>query len=333
MMRKIGVLATLAVLMLLGSAGPAAAQCDVADAVIPVDATPLLGAVYSSGVDNVSLGPWSPPAIPPATVVWATSNTITLTYDPTASPPTLTTVIVPGIAAPTVVVYAFGAPVVGTLDFMQLNIDATGGGAVNLDVLTLGSCTTPFSFGSSSGPPAVFDKLVTGEVFTNGFTLTGTLALASATDQFSLQVAVGSLAPVNQPPVCSAATPSVAKLWPPNHKFRNVGIQGVTDPEGDVVTIIIDGVFQDEPVNDTGDGNTFPDAQGVGTSTAQLRAERQGSGNGRVYHIAFTADDGNGGTCTGEVTVGVPKSKGKKWKNPVDSGPPYYDSITGVLIP
>ena len=37
-----------------------------------------------------------------------------------------------------------------------------------------------------------------------------------------------------------------------------------------------------------------------------LRAERSGTGDGRVYRIAFTARDGHGGTTSGVVTVGVP---------------------------
>jgi hypothetical protein len=63
---------------------------------------------------------------------------------------------------------------------------------------------------------------------------------------------------------------------------------------------------------------------GVGASTAEVRPERAGSGNGRVYHITFTADDGHGGTCSSEVLVGVPKSQGKKG-GPVDDGP-LFDS-------
>jgi hypothetical protein len=113
-------------------------------------------------------------------------------------------------------------------------------------------------------------------------------------------------------------------LWPPNHKFVKVKVHGVTDPDDDPITINIDSIFQDEPVNGTGDGNTSPDGKGVGSSAASVRAERQGSGNGRVYHIAFTANDGNGGTCSGEILVGVPKSQGKKG-GPVDDGA-LYDS-------
>ncbi len=115
-------------------------------------------------------------------------------------------------------------------------------------------------------------------------------------------------APANQPPDCSGAFPSVSKIWPPNHQFVNVTIQGVTDPDGDPVTITIDQIKQDEPTDGTGDGHTCPDGQGIGSSTAQIRAERSGQGNGRVYTIFFTASDGNGGSCQGSVTVCVPRS-------------------------
>ena len=107
-------------------------------------------------------------------------------------------------------------------------------------------------------------------------------------------------------PDCSGIVPSESILWPPNHKMKNISIGSVTDPDGDDVTITIDSIFQDEPTNGLGDGDMSPDGAGVGTDTAQIRAERSGTGDGRVYHISFTADDGSGGTCTGEVVVGVP---------------------------
>ncbi len=100
----------------------------------------------------------------------------------------------------------------------------------------------------------------------------------------------------------------------------------MTDPDGDPVTITVDAIYQDEPVNGLGDGDTAPDGAGVGTSTAQVRAERAGSGNGRVYHIDFTADDGNGGQCSGAVLVGVPKSQGKNGA-PVDDGALFDSTI------
>lgn len=110
----------------------------------------------------------------------------------------------------------------------------------------------------------------------------------------------------NAPPDCSGASPSVASIWPPNHKLVDIEIDGVTDPDGDSVTITVTGITQDEPTNGLGDGDTSPDAAGVGSQDAQVRAERSGDGDGRVYDISFSASDGNGGVCRGLVAVGVP---------------------------
>ena len=123
-------------------------------------------------------------------------------------------------------------------------------------------------------------------------------------------------------PVCALAHASVETLWPPNHKFVPIDILGVTDPDGDALAITIDSIYQDEPVDGPGSGNTSPDGRGIGTATAEVRAERAGGGNGRFYHIGFTADDGNSGSCSGVVLVGVPKSQGKKGA-PVDDGPQF----------
>ena len=67
-------------------------------------------------------------------------------------------------------------------------------------------------------------------------------------------------------------------------------------------------ITQDEPVQGLGDGDTAPDAVVQGSS-ALLRAERGGAGDGRVYHVQFGADDGKGGSCTGSVRVAVPHDR------------------------
>jgi cysteine-rich repeat protein len=115
----------------------------------------------------------------------------------------------------------------------------------------------------------------------------------------------------NRAPVCDTATPSVAALWPPNHKFAALTVEGVTDPDGDPVAITVTAIAQDEPLAGAGDGNTCPDATGVGTASANVRAERSGQGDGRVYHIAFSADDGHGASCTGNVMVCVRHDNGR----------------------
>jgi hypothetical protein len=101
-----------------------------------------------------------------------------------------------------------------------------------------------------------------------------------------------------------------------------VSVLGVTDPDGDPVSITITGISQDEPVNAAADGSAGPDGAGVGTSTARVRAERSGTGDGRVYHIAYSASDGKGGTCSGTVKVSVNHSV----KVAAVDGSPLHDS-------
>ncbi len=125
-------------------------------------------------------------------------------------------------------------------------------------------------------------------------------------------------------PVCSAAYPSLDMLWPVNHKLVDVTIEGVFDPDSDPVTITIDSIFQDEPLNVDEDGNTEPDAEGVATSVARVRAERIGEGgNGRVYVITFTGTAG-ADSCSGVVTVSVPHER----KAPAVNDGAIYDSTT-----
>jgi hypothetical protein len=124
---------------------------------------------------------------------------------------------------------------------------------------------------------------------------------------------------LNRAPGCSAAAASPALLWPPNNKFVPVSIGGVADADGDPLTLAVTAIRQDEPV---GKGNKAPDGKGVGTATAELRAEKLGNGDGRVYHVYFTASDGHGGACTGEVRVSVPHDQAR----PVVDGGPLYDS-------
>jgi hypothetical protein len=134
----------------------------------------------------------------------------------------------------------------------------------------------------------------------------------------------------NHPPECDDASAGLGELWPPDLKFRDVSVAGVTDPDGDPVAITITSIFQDEPLNGPGHGNTCPDGAGVGTDIASVRAERSGSkqvaGDGRVYHVSFTADDGQGGQCVGEVAVCVPKDRSPDHVC-VDQGP-LFDSTS-----
>lgn len=128
------------------------------------------------------------------------------------------------------------------------------------------------------------------------------------------------------PPSCEFARPSLDHLWPADLRFVPVSILGVTD--GNAVTIVIDSVFQDEPVTtpDVGNAPHAPDASGIGTATAVLRAERDPRGEGRVYHVGFTATDPLGQTCDGTVLVSVPRNLGRSGEA-VDGGPLYDSTV------
>ena len=124
---------------------------------------------------------------------------------------------------------------------------------------------------------------------------------------------------INTPPTIVNARADVPVLWPPDHRMVQVHILGVVDPDQPPynATITINKVTQDEATNGLGDGDTPVDAvitHNPGSDdTLLLRAERSGKGNGRVYHVHFTASDPEsialGNSPTGVVTVTVPHDK------------------------
>lgn len=128
---------------------------------------------------------------------------------------------------------------------------------------------------------------------------------------------------LNGPPSCDAARASREILWFPHRFFVPVSVQGVTDPENDPVSITIDAIFQDEPLK-TRRSRMKPDAYILDDNRALVRAKRLSrgrGGNGRVYHINYTATS-EGGSCSGTVKVGVPVNW--RWNSqPIEDGPLY----------
>ena len=95
--------------------------------------------------------------------------------------------------------------------------------------------------------------------------------------------------------------------------MKQISIVGVMDADAayNTVTLDVTSVTQDEPVNGLGDGDSNPDAVIQHDSvedTILIRAERSGTGNGRVYQINFTASDG-AESCQGTVQMSVPHSR------------------------
>jgi hypothetical protein len=118
------------------------------------------------------------------------------------------------------------------------------------------------------------------------------------------------------------------ELSPPNHKYTTVGITDLVASAADncggvgLAGVRISRVTSDEPNNSGGSGNTTNDIVIAGDCTSvQLRAERMGNGNGRVYTSTFKVTDasGNVGTATAKVTV--PHSQ--NGSPALDDGPAY----------
>ena len=71
-------------------------------------------------------------------------------------------------------------------------------------------------------------------------------------------------------------------------------------------------VTSNEPVNGTGDGDTAPDWEIVNNNLVRLRAERAGNGNGRIYTITVTVNDGCNPSVSGSTQVRVAHNGGSQ---------------------
>ena len=123
------------------------------------------------------------------------------------------------------------------------------------------------------------------------------------------------------PPVVTAHE---TELWPPNHKLHHITVAdcvtAVDTCDGNLKAWLTS-ASSDEPENDVGDGNTDPDIVNLGCDGVDLRAERQGPSDGRVYTLGFHVEDASGHGVDGTCRVVVPHDQGGK--STVDSGPAY----------
>jgi hypothetical protein len=112
------------------------------------------------------------------------------------------------------------------------------------------------------------------------------------------------------PPLISSATASPNSLWPPNHNMVAVTVRAsVSDSCDPAPTWTIVSVTSNEPANGLGDGDFSPDWMITGDHTVSLRAERSGTGNGRIYTITVQATDASGNMSVQSLTVSVPKNQ------------------------
>jgi len=130
----------------------------------------------------------------------------------------------------------------------------------------------------------------------------------------------------DEPPVIKVA--HCTNLWPPNHKYVNFTLEdfgiAVTDNVDAQLPVKITKVSSDEPEDEIGkgDGNTKDDMViSKDGASLNLRAEREGTRNGRVYTVYFEATDAAGNVGMGQCIVGVPHDKKDK---AIDDGSVYW---------
>jgi hypothetical protein len=214
-------------------------------------------------------------------------------------------------------------------DDVHVECEGPRGAEVTLD----GSASTPnadllweargvaFDAPDAVSPTAFFPPGITT------VSLTATLGVEADVDHVDVFVEDRS------PPVARGlAFPSV--LWPPNHRLvevhvrLRVGDRCAPEPEVRLVS-----ATSSEPDESIGDGNTTGDIQGADLGTDDrsvwLRAERSGTGPGRVYLLTYRISDGAGNHTFVTVPVRVPHDQSGVRPEPED-GP---DDALGEICP
>jgi predicted extracellular nuclease len=98
-------------------------------------------------------------------------------------------------------------------------------------------------------------------------------------------------------------------LWPANHKYvRVVAKVKATDNESSPEVRLVS-VTSNEPDDGVADGSTTNDIVILDDRTFLLRAERSGTGAGRVYTITYEARDEAGNAVLASASVWVPLSR------------------------
>lgn len=180
-------------------------------------------------------------------------------------------------------------------------------GAMSVEGNTFGGATVTYAataFDAVDGDIAPVCAPASGALFKLGKTTVTCTAVDAhgnvATGSFDVTVSDTTA------PVINSVAPSAATLWAPNHTMAPVTIKVTTTDSVDPAPAChITGVSGN-------DGATAADWQITGDLTLNLRAERQGQGNGRTYTIGVSCTDGSGNVSSrASTTVFVPHDQRK----------------------
>jgi hypothetical protein len=219
---------------------------------------------------------------------------------------------------------------IGTTSVTLSAIDAAGNTATRTFTVTVRDTTAPvlalpanqvLEATSAAGATATFAASATDAVGVTSLTSSAasgsTFPIGTTTVTFTAIDAAGNttwgsftitVRDTTAPTITSLST-NAPTLWPPNHKMVAVTLNSTVNDAVGVDSSRIVSATSNEPDDGLGDGDTAGDIEITGAMTLNLRAERSGNGNGRVYSITVEASDAAGNTSTRTVTVSVPKNQ------------------------
>lgn len=158
-------------------------------------------------------------------------------------------------------------------------------------------------------------------------------ALVCAVDPFCCDVAWDALCAMEAEALCApSCDPEVAdpaRMWPPNYSYRVFTIEDMLTSVSLDCSAWVHEASSDEAEDAPGfqDGNTLndiviaPDCQSV-----QVRQEKMGGGDGRVYTITMAIEDPDGGIAFVDFYATVPKWAWGWNSDAVNSGSVYAES-------
>lgn len=153
--------------------------------------------------------------------------------------------------------------------------------------------------GMTNNAPAVFPK---GETIVTWTVTDASGNTAACTQNVTVED--------HEMPVISngAATPNT--LWPPNHELVSITVNYAASDNCGATACTLSAT-SNEPDNGLGDGDTANDIQLIPGDAhhLNLRAERSGTGDGRIYTITSTCTDGSGNTTKQAAQVRVPHNR------------------------
>lgn len=175
--------------------------------------------------------------------------------------------------------------------------------------------------------------------FGNGTVASGETALGQSisgdipdtSDGTSYMFTIRLLPVVDEPPVIDSCAIETSQLWPPNHKLVDVGLAVAAADDVNPFLVFDVLVYSDEDdESQTGDGHHSPDAV-FGDGVLQLRAERRGDRDGRVYLIVVITTDSAGNESFACCTVVVPHGKNKNATRDVDDQADFAATFCEIL--